>query len=223
MLTHIPPSRRRFTCKTRPIFNGYGYPGSESGASQGLPGAQSSFARARRSLARRGVSHPVRGHYPSFTAHTGSCARPNPSRRLRSSLGRRVFAGCRQSLLGGGPSRRYLRESFSACLNPYPGASPGAHTRFFPGNIGLHRLKTGSAKHHIHTATSVRGRLRGCSYSIIFRPADLLATQVAPTAVFPLGSRGFYVRAYCGLLPPRTSDMLAVRIGQLTAWGLSPH
>jgi hypothetical protein len=108
-------------------------------------------------------------------------------------------------------------------LNPYPGASPGAHTRFFPGNIGLYRLRTGSAPHNIRTATSVRGRLRGCSYSIIFRPADLLATQVAPTAVIPLGSRGFYVRAYCGLLPPRTSDILAVRIGQLTAWGLTPH
>ncbi len=37
------------------------------------------------------------------------------------------------------------------------------------------------------------------------------------------GSRGFYVRAYYGLLPPRTSDMLAARIGQLTAWGLTPH
>jgi hypothetical protein len=39
----------------------------------------------------------------------------------------------------------------------------------------------------------------------------------------PRGSRGFYVRAYYGLLPPRTSDMLAARIGQLTAWGLPPH
>ncbi len=64
------------------------------------------------------------------------------------SLVRQVFAGCCQSLLGGGLSRRYLHESFSGCLDPYPGASPGAHTRFFPGNIGLHRLKTGSAKRH---------------------------------------------------------------------------
>jgi hypothetical protein len=75
----------------------------------------------------------------------------------------------------------------------------------------------------IRTATSVRGRLRGCSHSLMFRPADLLATQVAPTAVLPLGSRGFYVRASCGLLPSCTSDMLAARIGQLTAWGLAPH
>jgi hypothetical protein len=39
----------------------------------------------------------------------------------------------------------------------------------------------------------------------------------------PLGSRGFYVRASAGVLPPRPSDMLAVRIGPLTAWGLTPH
>ena len=39
----------------------------------------------------------------------------------------------------------------------------------------------------------------------------------------PRGSRGLYVRAYDGLLPPRPSDMLTVRIGQLTAWGLPPH
>src|SRR5713101_2451170 len=37
------------------------------------------------------------------------------------------------------------------------------------------------------------------------------------------GSRGFSVRASHGLLPPRAPDMLTVRIGQLTVWGLSPH
>jgi hypothetical protein len=42
-------------------------------------------------------------------------------------------------------------------------------------------------------------------------------------SVDPLGSRGFSVRADDGLLPPRPSDMLAVRIGPLTAWGLTPH
>src|SRR5215510_4204984 len=42
-------------------------------------------------------------------------------------------------------------------------------------------------------------------------------------SVDPRGSRGFSVRASDGLLPPRPSDMLAVRIGQLTAWGLTPH
>jgi hypothetical protein len=60
----------------------------------------------------------------------------------------------------------------------------------------------------------------------MFRPPGLLATQVAPTAAYLAGmpgSHGFYVPAYLGLLPPRAGDMLAARIGQLTAWGLSPH
>jgi hypothetical protein len=60
----------------------------------------------------------------------------------------------------------------------------------------------------------------------MFRPPGLLATQVAPTAAYLAGtpgSHGFYVPAYLGLSPPRAGDMLAARIGQLTAWGLSPH
>jgi hypothetical protein len=145
VLTHIHPSRLRFTCRTRPVFNGAVCPSSESGAAQGPPDVQSSFARTRRYLARRGVSHPVRGRYPSFIAPTSSCARPHCSPWLRLSLFHGVFAGCRQSLLQDGPSRRYLRNSFPRCLDPYPGAPPGAHTRYFPGDIGLRLLITGSA------------------------------------------------------------------------------
>jgi hypothetical protein len=148
MLTHIHPSPRRFTCRTMPIFHGHGDPGSESGAGRGPPGAQSPFARTRCYLARRSVSNPLRGRYPSFIAHTSSCARPKPSCRLRSPLLRHVCAGYRQSLLGDGPSRRYLRESVSARLDLYPGASPGAFTRFFPGDIGLPCLGIGSASHN---------------------------------------------------------------------------
>jgi hypothetical protein len=61
------------------------------------------------------------------------------------SLWAPVFAGCCEPLLAGGPSRRYLRNSFPRCLVPYPGASPGAPTRYFPGDIGLHRFGSGSA------------------------------------------------------------------------------
>ena len=43
-----------------------------------------------------------------------------------------------------------------------------------------------------------------------------------PSPIPTLGSRGFYVHAYLGLLPRRAVDMLAVRIEQLTAEGLSP-
>jgi len=51
----------------------------------------------------------------------------------------------------------------------------------------------------------------------MFRPAVLLATQIAPTAVpyNALSSCGFYIRASHGSLPHRAPDMLPVRFGQL--------
>jgi hypothetical protein len=57
-------------------------------------------------------------------------------------------------------------------------------------------------------ATSVCKIFRRCSYSFIFKPVDLLATQVAPTVTGSSGSRGFYFPAYLSLLPPRAGDML---------------
>jgi hypothetical protein len=133
-------------------------------------------------------SHHVSGHYPAFIATTGSCANPKPSPCLGVTLIHKVFAGCCQSLLGLGLSRRYLCESFSACLDPYPGCSCGALARFFPQDNGLPDIRTRSAHRVPHTmATSVRRLFRGYSHSIIFRPADLLATPVAPTAA-PLGT-----------------------------------
>jgi hypothetical protein len=63
-----------------------------------------------------------------------------------------------------------------------------------------------------------RGFFRGCSQFVLFRPASLLATQVAPTAASSRtrGGRGFYIRAPRGSLPPHGPDMLGVRIEQLT-------
>jgi hypothetical protein len=87
-----------------------------------------------------------------------------------------VFAGCCQPLLGDGPSRRSLRESVSACLALYPGASPGAHTRFFPGDIGLHCLGISSATHNDPYSDFGTGRIselsviRSCSGRRICSP-----------------------------------------------------
>ena len=112
----------------------------------------------------------------------------NPPTASGFNLVRWVFAGYRQSLLRVGPSRRYLCESFPGCLAPYPGCSCGALARSFPQDIGLPDVMTRSALGNTHTmATSVWTLFRGCSHSLMFKPADLLATQVAPTAV-PLGT-----------------------------------
>jgi hypothetical protein len=59
----------------------------------------------------------------------------------------------------------------------------------------------------------------------MFRPPGLLATEVVPTTwhgSHTKGSRDVCVHAYLGSLPLRPVDMLAVRIEQLTAAGLSP-
>ena len=141
-----------------------------------------------------------------------------PSTRLRHGLARTVFAGCCQPLLGTGPSRRYLCQSFPACLDPYSGCSRSARTRCFPLNIGLPRVRTGSAHRVVPTATSVGSHFRSCSHSLMFRPTGLLATPVAPTLhLAALGSHGFYIHAYHGSLPLHAVDMLSVQIRAIDA------
>src|SRR5262249_53702361 len=89
---------------------------------------------------------------------------------------------------------------------------------FFPHDIGLPLVRTGSASTLYCTATAVRRAFRGCSHSLMCRPAGMLATQIAPTdTATPYGSCDFSIRASRGLLPPHAPDMLAVRIGQWTA------
>lgn len=60
--------------------------------------------------------------------------------------------------------------------------------------------------------------IRSSSGPQICSPPRLLLPQRRSA----LGSHGFYVHAYLGLLPPRAVDMLTVRFGQLPVGGLSP-
>jgi hypothetical protein len=176
-------------------------------------------------LLRHGVTHHIRGHYPSFIAHMHSRARPKPSRRLQLSLIRRVFAGCCQSLLGDGPSRRYLRKSISGCLDPYPGGFLWCIYPLLPIETSAYSVRDGSAFPQYPVQRLQYGlSFRSCSHSFMFRPPDLFTTQVAPTAVTlsGLGSRGFYIRASHSSLPPRAPDMLVVRTGQLTTGDFHP-
>jgi hypothetical protein len=128
------------------------------------------------------VSKPRQQVLPCVIAHTGSCVSPQPSSCLGRTLGHQVCAGCGQPLLGGGPSRRCLCVSFPACLDPSPGGSWSASTRFFLHDIGLPLVRTRSARRTARTAISVRRPSRGCSHFLMFRPAGLLATQIAPPA-----------------------------------------
>jgi hypothetical protein len=126
---------------------------------QGPPSAQSPFAHLGCYPPCRAVSPHVSGHYSAFIATTNSCASPKPSGCLQSPLGQPVFAGCCQPRLGVGPSRRYLCESFPACLDPYPGCPRGALARFFPRDNGLPapltRSALGNAPYHRDFGTGV--------------------------------------------------------------------
>jgi hypothetical protein len=175
VLAHIPPSRAWFTCGNRPYLMAHAIPGSEPGAGHGPPSAQSPFANKRCYLSPCNVSHYIRGRYPSIIAHTGSCARPRPSLRLRLSLLRRVFAGCHQPLLGIGPSRHYLHNLCMVAGTHTPQCPFGAFTRFFPKGFGLHLL--GISLAHLNTPYNATSTGRGFSelQSFLYVPAPILA------------------------------------------------
>jgi hypothetical protein len=134
---------------------------------------------ARRYPPRRDLLHHVRERYSSFFAHTGSCVRPNPSLRLRFSLFQRVFAGCRQSLLGDGPSRRYLRNPYVGAWTRTPQCFSDAFARFFSENNGLTSVRTSSA----HRTSPAMQLQRGTAFSGL---QSFLYVQ-APTFARPPG------------------------------------
>ena len=82
MLAHNHPSARRFATG---LASAHG-PVLCPVRSPRPPSAQSPFARRGRYPRRRGVTRRVGGRCPAFLAPTGSCAGPNPSRRLPLTL-----------------------------------------------------------------------------------------------------------------------------------------
>jgi hypothetical protein len=78
----------------------------------------------------------------------------------------------------------------------------------------------GRLYHNFRSTTSERDDFTRLQSFVDLQASELAATQVVPTADIRYGcqgGRGIYIRAVRGSLPPRVSDMLAVRIGQLTA------
>jgi len=112
----------------------------------------------------------------------------------RFTLVRWVFAGCRQSLLGIGPSRHYLHNPCIGARTPTPQRSFGAHTRFFPKDFGLTLENRGSARQIIAAMQLLRRNLfRGCSHSFMFKLPYLLDPLVAPTTELNVqGGRAVY-------------------------------
>ena len=139
---------------------------------------------------RRRYLHSARDSYPPRQALPRLCRSYGLMRRTET-LARPRVPPCASSLcrllcallLEVGASRRYLRESFPRCLDPYPGRPHGAHARYFPLGVGLPPFLTRSALHNNpHNDFRAELGFRGCSHSLMFRPPGLLATQVVPTA-----------------------------------------
>jgi hypothetical protein len=148
----------------------------------------------------------------------------NPPTAFGLGFGRWVFAGCCQPLLGDGPSRRYLCESFPRCLDPYPGGFPRCSRPFLPGEtsafpaLGPGRLPT-SPRTGDFRARIISGLQ---SFANVQAPGFARHSGRPYYVQPPRSSSGFSVRASLGSLPPRAPDMLAVRTGQLTAGDFHP-
>src|SRR5712691_11793684 len=124
------------------------------------------------------------------------------------SLVRAVSAGCYQSLLPAGLSRRYLCESFPGCMGPCHGgftecicfsASPSSA---FPRTLSRSASRLSPSK-RFHDGSL----FRDCSHFVMFRPPSLLASQIVPTAAT------YRRRAAEALRPSRTCVVTSACIG----------
>ena len=128
--------------------------------------------------------HDIRERYLSFIAHTGSCARPNPSCRPGLNLVRQVFIDCYKSLLGSWPFPTLSLQSLRRCLDPYPAVSFWCTCSLLPKRQRPHlrRQKFGTLKMPTIMQLQPGNFSRGCSHSLMFRLPRSLDPQAAPTA-----------------------------------------
>jgi hypothetical protein len=166
-------------------------------------GTESPFAPLRCYLAEGRVHRDLDRHYSILIAPMGSCARPSSSPRPWLSRRRGVFAGCRESLLGNGPSRRYLHNPCIGAWIPTPERPSGASARFYPEDLGLVQAGTNSARSMLPAMQLLQGgQFRGCNHFVMFRLLCSLGPPVAPTAAATI------CRA-AGPLTPRRSQAVA--------------
>ncbi len=146
-----------------------------------------------------GFLHHVRRSYPTFIAHTNSCARP------KSSTCFHVYAGnlCRLFRIPAGrwPFPTLSLQSFHRCLDPYPAASLRCMRPFLPeghrSHLTVHKFDppTHSA------ATSSEGTISGLQ-SFRYVQAPLLARPPGCShneARSPHSGRAFYTtQLSCG-------------------------
>ena len=150
---------------------------------------------------------------------------PIPPTAYGRCLGQWVFAGCRQSLLGEGPSRHYLCNPYVGACTPTPRRPSGALARFFPEDNGLTLEIRRSARQMPPAMQLQQGKIfRGCSNSLMFRLPRSLDPPVAPTAEAqsPQGGRAVYTTHRSVGYLPRDVASLRVRPRAIDTAGLPP-
>jgi len=183
------------------------------------PSAQSPFARNGCYPRRGGLEGRLVGRYPLVVAHTGSCARPSPSPRLR--FGRCARGLCRLSPVPAGRwpfptlSLRSLRRRSDPCPAALPGCAcpllrqghrphprgDGFGARIYPhGNFGGDPISRLQSFDHLRAPTLARPP--GCSH----RGSTSLP-----------GGRAFHTTHRPAGYPHRDVASLHARHGQL-AW-----
>jgi hypothetical protein len=130
------------------------------------------FREERFPLLRSALPNPPRSY--------GLMRQTSPLWPVLPSLLVPVCAGCDESLLRRGPSRRYLCVSVPRCLDPSPGGVLGAPPHCVPNTIGLPPVPMGRRTAKLRSATSERGGLRSCSHALMFRPRGLLPPRSLP-------------------------------------------
>src|SRR5580700_2958131 len=178
------------------------------------PSVQSPFAQLGCYLHWGDVIRLLRGHYSSVFARTGSCAAPVGSLLLRllASFGeclQVVTSPCcprqlpdvisNSLFLDAGSPTPAVHRVLAPVSSTVPSAFPKGKVGRLPAAIPLETTSCGGTFEVADI--SLCSGLQVCS-----PPRSSL-----PLRILPQGSRGFYVRAERGSLPPRASDMLTAR------------
>ena len=138
---------------------------------------------------------------------------------------RTIFAGCCQSLLEVGPSRRYLRIPCIGAWTPTPPRLSGVSACFFPENIGLTSRIISSAREIYSLQCNFnRGAFSGLQ-SFRYVQAPMLARPPGCTyrrGLCPQSSRAVYTTQWTCGYPTRTVVSLHTRTRQLVWWDFHP-
>jgi hypothetical protein len=145
----------------------------------------------------------------------------SPPTDLGRPIIRWVFAGCRPSLLGDGPSRRYLYNPCVVAWTLTPPCSSGALARFFPRRLRLHVAD----RRFTHSSFPAMQLQQGVSFEaavirLTFRLLRLLDSLVAPTFIIEVEKPFTPRRTWLVTCPKQWHRYACIRA--IHATGLAP-